>query len=357
MRLDQESGGGSVVGDARFHCGEVIFDKVRGADAVFCGDFVESVEQIDGAEFRTVDGNGCARCESDFDFLGFVRSIFRRDDPLPHRFVWRVGGIFELAAFVAEVPDVAIAAVDIFLALLDGNVVFLRVGNGIFAGIDVPFAPRSDDLHVWRDRFVGQFKSHLIVALAGAAVRQAVGAELQRNFRLALGDDGTRHGSAEEIGVFVDGAGAESRPNVIAHKFLAKILDVRGRSAGGKRFLARGFQVFLLADVTDYGDDFATVVFLEPRNDDGGIQPAGIGEYDFLRFVQLLIHDSSLAFKCCQAGAQRCCAPTKKSPNDPTKKNPNDSTKKRPNDATKKSPSGATKKVLCDAITCIAGSE
>ncbi len=39
------------------------------------GDFVERVEQIDGAEFRTVDGNGGAGFESDFNFLGFVRSF------------------------------------------------------------------------------------------------------------------------------------------------------------------------------------------------------------------------------------------------------------------------------------------
>src|SRR5438046_6351691 len=48
---------------------------------------------------------------------------------------------------------------------------------------DVPFAPGRDNLHVWRDGFVSQFETDLVVALAGAAVRKAVGAELQRNFR------------------------------------------------------------------------------------------------------------------------------------------------------------------------------
>src|SRR6266481_979955 len=47
-------------------------------------------------------------------------------------------------------------------------------------------------------------------ALAGAAVRKAVGSEFQGNFRLALGDNGPGHGSAEQVGVFVNGAGAES---------------------------------------------------------------------------------------------------------------------------------------------------
>src|SRR5882762_8947077 len=274
MGFDEKGSAGSFVGATGFHSYEAIFDEVGAADAVFCGDFIQGVEKIDGAEFRTVDGNGSAGFESDFDFLGFVRSFFRRNDPLPHRFVRRAGGVFELAAFVAEVPDVAIAAVDIFFALLDGNVVLLRVGNGIFAGIDVPFAPRSNDPDMGRDGFVSQFETDLVVALAGAAVRKPIGAEFQRNFRLAFGDDGPRHGSAEEIGVLVDGAGAESRPDVVAHKLFAQIFDVRCGSAGGECFFARGFQIFLLANVTDHGDDFAAVVFLEPRNDDGGIQAA-----------------------------------------------------------------------------------
>ncbi len=198
---------------------------------------------------------------------------------------------------MTEVPDVAVAAVDVFLALLDGDVVFLRVSDGVFAGIDVPLAPGSDDLHVGRDGFVGQFESHLVVAFAGAAVGEAVGAELQRNFRLALGDDGPGHGSAEEIGVFVDGAGAECRPDVVADQ----IFDDRGRSAGGERFFSRGFQIFLLADVPDDGDDFAAVILLEPGNDDGGVKTAGVSENNFFWFRQLCFHDSSLAYERCQA--------------------------------------------------------
>src|SRR5256885_6331765 len=86
--------------------------------------------------------------------------------------------------------------------------------------------------------------------------------------------------------------------------------------ASGERFHARGFQVFLLADVTDYGDDFAAVVFLQPGNNDGGVESSGVGEYHFLGLVQLLIHDSSLRYRRRQAGAQAAAAgaPRKKIP-------------------------------------------
>src|SRR5713226_7639226 len=312
VRFHEESSAGSFVGAARFHSDEAIFDEVGPPDAVLGGDIIQRVHEIDGAEFRAVDRNRRAGFKSDFDFFGFVRSFLRGNDPLPHRFVRRVRGIFELAAFVAEVPDVTVAAVDIFFALLDGNVVLLRVSNGIFAGIDVPLAPRSNNLNVGSNGFVRQFESDLVVAFAGAAVREAVGTELERNFRLALGDDRARHRSAEQIRVLVDGAGAQSRPNIITHKFFAQIFDVRGRSARGKRFLARGFEIFLLADVADHGNDLAAVVFLEPGNDDGGVQAAGIGEDNFFRLNQFLFHDSSLAYKYCQAGAPAAAgAPTK----------------------------------------------
>ncbi len=222
---------------------------------------------------------------------------------------------------MAEVPNVAVAAVNVLLALLDGNVVLLGVGDGVFTRINVPLAPRRNNLHVGRDGFVGQFEADLVVAFAGAAVRKAVGSKLQRDFRLALGDDavgsklqrdfrlalgddGPRHGSAEQISVLVNRSGAERRPNVIADEFFAQVFDVRGSGAGGERFLARGFEIFLLADVADHGDNFAGVIFLEPGDDDGGVQPAGIGEYDFFRFGQLCFHDSSLAFWRCRVGAQ-----------------------------------------------------
>ncbi len=54
----------------------------------------------------------------------------------------------------------------------------------------------------------------------------------------------------------------------------------------------RGLQVFLLPDVGDHGDHFAAgVILLEPRNNDGSIQPARIGEHNF--FWHLVVPLSS----------------------------------------------------------------
>src|ERR1700738_1524991 len=136
----------------------------------------------------------------------------------------------------------------------------------------------------------------------------AVSAELQRDFGLPLAQDGPGHGCAEQIGVLVDGAGAQRRPDVIAHEFFAQVLDVGGGGAGGERFFARGFEIFLLADIADHGDYFALIIFFEPGNDDGSVEPAGIGEDYFFRLIELLVHSSSFVLLVLRVSAVKAAA-------------------------------------------------
>jgi hypothetical protein len=135
--------------------------------------------------------------ETDFHFFRFFGGFFRGDDPLPHGLVRSVGRVLEFAAFVTEVPDIAVAAINVFLALFDGDFVFFSVGDRVFTRIDSPLPPRRDDLDMGSDSFVGQFEAYLVIALARAAVGEAVGAELESELGLALGNHGARHRSAE----------------------------------------------------------------------------------------------------------------------------------------------------------------
>src|SRR5258708_39407878 len=238
MGGDKESAPRRFISAKRLHPYETILHDVGTADALFRGGFIQRVEQIDGAESYAVYQNGRARFKTNFDFLGLVRRFLRRGDPLPHGLVRCVGGIFELAAFLAKVPGVAVAAADGFLALLHGDFVGFGVSDGVLARIDVPFAPRRNDLQMGRNRFVGELEANLIVALAGAAMREAVSAKFQRKFRLALCQHGPRHGSAEEIRVFLDRARAERWPNVIAHKLFTQVFNICGGSSCRKRLTA-----------------------------------------------------------------------------------------------------------------------
>src|SRR6266403_3679995 len=76
VRFDEQRSAGSFVRAAGFHSDEAIFDEVGAADAVLRGDFVECIKQNHGGEFCTVHGDRRAGFESDFDFLGFLRSFF-----------------------------------------------------------------------------------------------------------------------------------------------------------------------------------------------------------------------------------------------------------------------------------------
>src|SRR5260370_33834666 len=72
MGFDEKSSARSFVGAARFHPDEAIFDKIGTAYAVFRGNSIERVEQIDGTEIRTVHRDGSTGLEYDFSFFGLV---------------------------------------------------------------------------------------------------------------------------------------------------------------------------------------------------------------------------------------------------------------------------------------------
>ena len=152
----------------------------------------------------------------------------------------------------------AIARVDLRVGRGDRNVVRGGVGEGVLAAADVPLAPRRDDRELRREGGVGELEAHLVVPLAGAAVRERVGADGARDLDLALGDERPRHGGAEEVLAAVDRAGAERGPDEIGDELLAQVLDVALVGAGGDRLCANAVELVALADVGGDADDSAS---------------------------------------------------------------------------------------------------
>ena len=68
-----------------------------------------------------------------FTSVGLIRRGRRRNDPLPHGLFRRIRGIFQASAFVAQMPNIAIAAVNILRRLLDWHVVFAGISNCFLA--------------------------------------------------------------------------------------------------------------------------------------------------------------------------------------------------------------------------------
>ena len=111
-----------------------------------------------------------------------------------------------------------------------------------------------------------------------------VGADLLGDLDLLLGDQRPRDRGAEQILPLVQRVGAEHREHVVAHEFLAQVLDedVLRLDAEQQRLLARRLELLALAEIGGEGDDLAAIGGLQPFQDDRGVEPARIGEHDFL---------------------------------------------------------------------------
>jgi len=120
------------------------FNQIRAPYAMLRGNFIQRIQQFNRAKLLAIHRNGACQ----------IRIQFRLLPPCPEPFPAKtthchiasfgaLGGIFQFAALVAQVPDVCGSRlVNVFLALLHGNFVFFpRRAMASFARINVPFAP------------------------------------------------------------------------------------------------------------------------------------------------------------------------------------------------------------------------
>jgi hypothetical protein len=168
---------------------------------------------------------------------------------------------------------------------------------------ELPFAPRRDHLDVGLERIIGELEADLVVALAGGAVGDGVGAGLARDLDLALGDQRPGDRGAEQVLALIERVGAEHREDEVAHELLAYVVDedVLGLDAEQLGLLARRRQLLALAEIGGESHDLAAIGGLQPFQDDRRVEPAGIGQHDLLD-VALLVgpgitqaHDASAA--------------------------------------------------------------
>ena len=170
------------------------------------------------------------------------------------------------------------------LVLGDGDLVGFRVFQQAGAGGQLPFAPGGDDADVGVQRVIAELEADLVVALAGGAMGDGVGADHLGDLDLALRDQRAGDRGAEQILALIERVGAEHREDEVLHEGLAQILDEDLLDAEHLRLFAGGFQLLALAEIGGEGDDLAGIGVLQPAEDDGGVEPAGIGEDDFFDF-------------------------------------------------------------------------
>ena len=162
----------------------------------------------------------------------------------------------------------------------------LGVVDLLIPAFDVPLPPGGDDLHLGREGLDRQLEPHLVVALAGAAVADGIGTLGQRDLDDPFRDDRPGKGGAEQVLVLIHRARLDGGEYVVLDEDLPQILDVELGGAGLLGLFLQTGKFLALADVGGDRDDLAVVVvFLQPRNNDGGVEAAGIGQHHFFNLV------------------------------------------------------------------------
>src|SRR6516164_3521091 len=123
----------------------------------------------------------------------------------------------------------------------------------------VPFAPGRDDLDVRIERIIAELEANLVVALAGGAMGDGIGADLAGDLDLALGDQRPRDRGTEQVGAFIERVGAKHRENKVAHKLLAQILDKDLAGAEQLGLATCRLELLALAEIGGECDDLAAI--------------------------------------------------------------------------------------------------
>ncbi len=162
----------------------------------------------------------------------------------------------------------------------------------------VPLPPRGDDPDVGVQGIGTKFEPDLVVALPGCAVADGVGAGLGGDLDEPLGDERPGDRGAEQVLALVDGVGPEHGEHIVPDELLPEVLDVDLGHAHGLGLGPRRLELLALPEVGREGHDLAAVSFLQPPQDDRGVEPTGVGEDDLVDVV--LVAHVLLPFPVCR---------------------------------------------------------
>ena len=193
MRLVEDGAAGRLVDAAALHADQAVLDQRPDADAVAAADLVEQRDELVAAavELLAVHRDRDAGFEVDGHVSrpGWAPSPAARSSSGTRPSSARRPGCSISAPSWLMCQRLRSWRVDLLLGLRDRDAVLLRVVDGGLAVVrssELRVLPRRDDLQLGVERHVGQLEAHLVVALAGGAVADGVGAGLLRDSDLVL---------------------------------------------------------------------------------------------------------------------------------------------------------------------------
>ena len=207
MRGPQAGEPGRLIAAAGFEADEAVFDNVDAADAVAAGDGVNGEEEVErvgdgfrGALFREHEFGGEALFEEEGEVFGGVRRAGGVDGQFPHVLRGCGVGVFKDAGFIGAVGEVFIHAPGFGLGGGHRDVLLRGVVEEVVAageaGVEFRDAPWGDDSNGRLQGVEGEFKAHLVITFACAAVGDGDAVFLLRYRDLGAGDDRAGEGCA-----------------------------------------------------------------------------------------------------------------------------------------------------------------
>ena len=260
---------------------EAVLDMVHPTHAVGARQIVEVLDQGHGVSPIAVERNWHAALEADH-YLDRRRGLVGIDGPAVDVFARRCPGIFEDAGLDRAAPQVDVDRVDRVLGDRDLDVAGLGVLDLLLAAQTHADAHRGDDSQRWVQGVGGDVEADLIVALAGAAVRDRVGAFLVSDLDEELGDHRAGHGRGQRVDALVERPGLYVRPAEVAHEAVAAVDDISAAGAGADGAAIDVFLEHAAAEVHGQGHDLDVVLLAQPGDGDGRVESTGIGEHHFL---------------------------------------------------------------------------
>ena len=278
--LDEGQTSRHLVAFAALHAHEPVLHHIDAAEAVAAGDVVHGVDGVEEAHRSAVKRTGNALIELDFHVSGLIGGASRiaRHGPNVRRRL--APGIFQHAALDGPAPQVVVNGVGLVGGGLHRHAVGRRPGDLVGPAAEIPVAHRRDDGERGVQHEYRGFETHLIVALAGAAVSHVLGAELVGHRHEVLGDERPRERAHERVLVLVHGVGGHGAGEVLVGEGLPHVDDRAADGTGGERLGLDGLEALvLLAEVAHNSDDVEAVFLLQPFDAHGGVEAAGVGEH------------------------------------------------------------------------------
>ena len=130
--------------------------------------------------------------------------------------------ILKLQSFVADVPEISVAAVAGVCGEGKVDAVGLAVVDLILTGLHGPYVCHSPGGNNFQIR--GQ--ADLIIAFSRRTVTDGRGSFLSRNLHQLFGDAGAGHGGSQQIFVFVDCTCLNTGNNIVVTEVIHNVLDI-----------------------------------------------------------------------------------------------------------------------------------